>query len=123
MSIAKVLFLPYRRPQLYPKFIKNVFLNPMCVSKCIYKGGLNMSILKKRQTLRVEVVSNFWVFREFIEEADVETLQVVFCRSSSFLSLVFVKLNSSALAVSSVFLLHSLLHPQSLQSIVYYIVT
>lgn len=61
MSVAKVLFLTYRRPQLYPKFIKNVFLNPIYVSKCVYKGGLNMSI--KRQTLRVEVVYNFGEFR------------------------------------------------------------
>lgn len=63
MSVAKVLFLTYRRPQLYSKFIKNVFLNPIYVSKCVYKGGLNMSILKKRQTLRVEVVYNFGEFR------------------------------------------------------------
>lgn len=61
MSVAKVLFLTYRRPQLYSKFIKNVFLNPIYVSKCVYKGGLNMSI--KRQTLRVEVVYNFGEFR------------------------------------------------------------
>lgn len=61
MSVAKVLFLTYRRPQLYPKFIKNVVLNPIYVSKCVYKGGLNMSI--KRQTLRVEVVYNFGEFR------------------------------------------------------------